>query len=244
MLHAIPDPVLAHLRRELTEWHERWQFRCSQYQKFLLALAKCFLSSSSEVVIDTQDPDDILFGLDLSFGDVSVCSDDLDDLLPLDIEKSLSQSCKLNLYGLSFAHSLLQWLRHLYSEADFVQRVTTVELCMGFYFWSSVDLPFECGRNDHPSWYQIQEVRAGETQITLANRHSSFVFLFDELLTCLSLDLEEGSANRPALGLLKEYRTFLIPWPANVQQRVALSLLALTKTRPIRTARDLSRRWP
>ena len=101
----------------------------------------------------------------------------------------------LHYKGLAFStpKTLLLWLQLVRSHSDFVQRVT-IELCM--VGQQQIFLRRRLG--EHHSWFC---------------RCTSSVLRVGIKAKKSSLNFHDGVGAKPSLGILKEYRTFGVPWP-------------------------------
>ena len=239
-----PHNVYMDTRQQMLRWHATWQHWVQRFQLFLVALAEHSLAprtSTTELAEGEMAEFDLL---DFALGDTFPNDGVFVESFPVDLLGALKVSRDLTDFGVEHAMSLSRWLREMDAQADFVQPVCSVELCIAYSLWCSTDLPVR-DIQFGSGWVDLSNICAGESlQVTLACRLGSFMYLFERFLGVLAVDVERSELSKPCLGIHKPLPSFVLPWPELTARKVTGALSAFFRKRPYRTAADLARPWP
>ena len=230
ILKAPPHADFVLHRQRQLRWHSTWQHWTKRFQLFLVALAEHALSRSTPSTESPENEWSEFDFLDFALGDTFPNDGSLVESFPIDVVSAIRVSRALCDFGVEHAFNLSRWLQELDAQADFVQPVCSVELCIAYSIWCSTDLPVKTSQFGN-GWTNLSEMRAGESlQMTLACRLKSFVFLFDRFIDVLGLTIERSVVSKPQLGLIKQFPAYCIPWPAQTAHKTAAELLGFCKS--------------
>ena len=220
------------------EWQKFWTHRC---QTFLLELAQHHLSLANPCT-DDGIADEILHSPQQLYNNPR----DWVDEFPLNLHSFLGRSPAVCAFGLSLCVQISEWFLTLDQMSDHLQTITFLELFVGFYLDSKLDLPVRVlNYSSEETWVPVRSGHIGELLgRSLQSRVSVFRHVFDLLFGLFGIEHEWTHLAVPRIGIFKPLEALTIPWPRDLEVRVSASLARFTASRPIRRSRDLARSWP